>query len=247
MRRNLCVIWRRECYGFFTTPMMALLLWAALVLAMGLPLYFGGFFERDQADLQSFFNFLPWIMLVLTPAVGMRAWADEYKSGTIETICTMPPAVGYWVAAKFLAAWTIMSVILLASFPMVIMVGYLGNPDYGPVFGGYAAAILLSGVFLAVSQWASALAKQHVVAFVLGLAVCFALLMSGSPLLTGLLGGSMGMSGLADFLLSISLQYYYDRMTAGDLALPAMLIPLFLMVMFLILANGHLRNARGRA
>jgi len=242
---DIRVIMRREIHGFFTTPLMALLLWAYLVLAMALPLYFGGFFDRDQADMQSFFNFMPWILLVLCPAIGMRAWADDYKTGMIEIIHTMPISLPRWMIGKFFGAWAILTIIILATWPMAAMVGYLGNPDFGPICAGYLAVILLAGLFLASSQFASSIASNHVIAFVIGVLLCFVLLMAGSPLLAGILGGIGGWHFISDFLLRLSVQNYYDLMVAGDIGIVGVMTLMALIILFQFCTVLQLRRRQG--
>ncbi|TAH35366.1 MAG: ABC transporter permease [Alphaproteobacteria bacterium] len=215
---------KKEFLSFVAEPLLLVLGVVFLSVSMALPLYFGGFFERDQADLQSFLTFIPWILLVLSPAVAMRAWADEMKSGTIETIFTMPVLLRDWVIGKFLSAWFLLIVLILCTLPMVVVLAYLGSPDWGVLFGGYIATILLAGAYLAAAQFASCLTKNQVIAFVLGLLICFILTMAGSRMVTGFAGLSeFGLGFLSPLLLQLSVQNYYAAMIDGAFALPSVL------------------------
>src|ERR1700752_878037 len=102
---NTLVIFRRELAAYFTTPLAYVFIVIFLALAGAFTFYLGNFFERGQSDLQSFFLFHPWLFLILIPAVGMRLWAEERKSGTIELLMPLPVTTGEAVIGKFLAAW----------------------------------------------------------------------------------------------------------------------------------------------
>ena len=141
----------------------------------------GSFFYAREASLSSFFRYVPWMFLFLVPAVSMRLWSDERKSGTIELLFTMPITVGEAVLAKFLASWAFIGVALVGTFPMVVTVVYLGNPDIFVAFLGYAASFLTAGTLLVVGGFFSALTKNQVVSFILTVFVGFLLLMAGSP------------------------------------------------------------------
>lgn len=240
-------ILKKEFLGFIAEPLLLVLGVAFISIAMALPLYFGGFFERDQADLQSLFTFLPWILLVLAPAIAMRAWAEERKSGTIETIFTLPVPLRDWVMAKFFAAWILLSAVILCTFPLAITLSYLGDPDWGIIVSGYIAAILLAGAYLAAAQFASSLSKNQVIAFVIGLIICFLLTMAGSRMVTGFAGLSeFGFGFLSPLLLQLSVQNYYAAMVDGAIALPALLffvlwIGLFQCLTLLILQQKQIK------
>ena len=104
----------------------------------------GGFYEARQADLTAFFTWHPWLYLFLVPAVSMRMWAEERKSGTVELLMTMPITLTQAITAKYLAAWAFIAVALAFTFPMVLIVTYLGDPDMGVIWAGYAGSILMA-------------------------------------------------------------------------------------------------------
>ena len=132
-------ILRRELAGYFTSPLAYVFITIFLMLSGALTFYLGGFFQRGQADLQAFFLFHPWLYLFLIPAVAMRLWAEERKTGTIEFLMTLPVSTGQAVAGKFLAAWAFAGIALLLTFPIWVTVNVLGTPDNGVILATYLA------------------------------------------------------------------------------------------------------------
>lgn len=157
----------------------------------------GSFFYMREASMTSFFRYIPWMFIFLIPAVSMRLWSEERKSGTIELLFTMPITIKQAVWAKFLASWAFIGVALLGTFPMIFTVSYLGNPDFGLIFLGYLASFLMAGALLAVGSFFSALTKNQVVSFILTVCTSFILIMAGSP-------------PVLDFISIISSQYVVD-------------------------------------
>src|SRR5438046_7336428 len=164
MRRTFA-IFRRELAGYFTTPLAYIFIVIFLVLAGVLAFFVGDFFERGQADLQSFFTFHPWLYLVLVPALSMRLWAEERKTGTIELFLTLPIRLSEAVIGKFLAAWCFAGLALLLTFPFWITVNVLGDPDNGVILAGYIASWLMAGAGLAIGAAGSAANKMRGLAF----------------------------------------------------------------------------------
>jgi ABC-2 type transport system permease protein len=183
MMKGLLPVYKRELAGYFVTPVAYVFIVIFLILA-GVFTWseaLGGFFERGQADLRSFFNFQPWLYLFLIPAIAMRMWAEERKAGTIELLLTLPVTQAAAIVAKYLAAWTFAGVALVLTFPVWITVNYLGHPDNGAILTGYIGSLLMAGGFLAVGSVLSAATKSQVIAFILSVVVCFALLLAGFP------------------------------------------------------------------
>jgi ABC-2 type transport system permease protein len=137
---NILVICRRELGGYFATPLAYVFIVIFLVLAGVLTFFVGDFFERGQADLQSFFTFHPWLYLMLVPAVSMRLWAEERKGGTIELFLTLPIRLSEAVIGKFLAAWLFIGIALALTFPFWLTVLFLGDPDNGVIWPAISAA-----------------------------------------------------------------------------------------------------------
>ncbi len=177
--RSTWIICRRELSAYFTSPVAYVFIVIFLALAGGLTFFFGQWLERGQADLQVFFIYHPYLYLFLIPAVGMRLWAEERKSGTMEFLMTLPVSTGQAVIGKFVAAWIFAGIALLLTFPIWVTVNFLGNPDNGVILTAYVGSWLMAGGFLALSASVSALTKNQVVAFVLSAVIGFIFLMSG--------------------------------------------------------------------
>lgn len=233
-------IMRRELYSFFADPLALVLGVVFLSFSAIMPLYFGGFFERDQADLEYFFAYLPWILMILAPALGMRSWAEERKTGTIEMVMTWPAPLCQWVVGKFLAGWALLTGLIVLTAPVWIAMEYLGDPDPGPIMGGYIGIVLIAGCYLAASQFASSFSRNQVIAFVAGAVLCFALTMAGSALLTGLFG--LKLPFLSSVMLMLSTQARFADMAAGLIRLPDLVffggfIALFLGLSYIVLLS----------
>lgn len=180
--RNTWIIARRELAAYFSSPLAYVFIVIFLVMSGGVTFFFGSFLDRGQADLAVFFLYHPYLYLFLIPAVGMRLWAEERKSGSIEFLMTLPISTGQAVLGKFLAAWVFAGIALALTFPIWITVNYLGEPDNGVIVAAYIGSWLMAGGFLALSSCVSALTKNQVIAFVLAAAICFIFLMSGVEL-----------------------------------------------------------------
>ena len=208
---------RRELAGYFATPVAYVFIVIFLMLSGALTFTLGGFFARGQADLQPFFNFAPWLFLFLVPALTMRLWAEERRLGTIELLLTLPMAQWQAVAGKFLAAWIFCAIALALTFPLILTVNYLGNPDNGAILAGYLGCLMVAGAYLAVGAAVSALTKNQVIAFVIAVAVCFLFAAAGSPVVTDFL--SQRMPILAELARSISVTERYNGFIRGVVAL----------------------------
>jgi len=208
------VVFRRELASYFATPLAYVFIVIFLVMAGALTFYVGGFFERGQADLQVFFNFHPWLYLFLIPALSMRLWAEERKTGTIEMFLTLPITTGQAVLGKFLAAWTFTGIALALTFPFWITVNYLGEPDNGVILASYIGSFLMAGAFLAIGSAISAVTKNQVIAFVLSAVVCFLFTASGSPIVLGPVEGWVP-GGLVQTIASMSFLSHFAAITRG--------------------------------
>ncbi len=177
--REVFAITKRELKNYFTTPMAYIFMMIFVILCGVFTFYVGGFFDRSQADLQSFFVFHPWIYLMLIPAVSMRLWAEERKNGTIELIMTLPISTFTIICGKFLASWAFMAICLFLTFPIWVTVNVLGSPDNGVIIANYGASFLMAGAFLSIGGATSALTKSQITAFALSIITCFLFLLSG--------------------------------------------------------------------
>jgi ABC-2 type transport system permease protein len=187
--KNVGIIFRRELSSYFSTPIAYVFIVIFLLLSGIFSFYLGHFFGRGQADLLPFFSFHPWLYLFLIPALSMRLWAEERKSGTIELLLTLPVNMGEAVLGKFLAAWAFTAIALFFTFPMWLTVNYLGEPDNGVILTSYLGSLLMAGGFLAIGACISALTRNQVIAFVVTLVVCLAFNLSGFPLVLDFFSG----------------------------------------------------------
>jgi ABC-2 type transport system permease protein len=212
--RSIGTIFRRELASYFATPLAYIFIVIFLVMAGILAFFVGNFFERGQADLQAFFTFHPWLYLVLIPALSMRLWAEERKSGTIELFLTLPISMMAAVLGKFLAAWAFAGIALVLTFPFWITVNYLGTPDNGVILASYIGSFLMAGAFLAVGACLSALTKNQVIAFVITAAAAFLFTVSGSPIVLGLFQ-SWAPDSLLATISSFSFLTHFTAITRG--------------------------------
>src|SRR6201995_1339702 len=189
--RNVGIIIGRELASYFATPLAYVFILIFLMLSSAFTFYLGGFFERGQADLQSFFYWHPWLYLFLIPAVSMRLWAEERKSGSIELLMTQPVTLWEAVLGKYFAAWAFAGLALALTFPIWITVNFLGNPDNGTILAAYIGSFLLAGGYLAIGSATSALTSNQVIAFILGVVVCFVVLLAGFPIVLDAFRGWM--------------------------------------------------------
>jgi len=185
--KAIVTIAKRELVGYFTSPVAYVFLVIFLLLAGFFTFTAGNFFERGEASLAAFFGWHPWLYLVLVPAVGMRLWAEERRSGTLELLLTMPITPWQAIIAKFLASWIFLGVALALTFPTVITVNVLGDPDNGMIVAGYVGSLLLAGTYLAIACMTSAMTRNQVVAFILAVVVCLFLVIAGFNPVTDLL------------------------------------------------------------
>ena len=179
--KSTTTILKRELRGYFTTPVAYVFIVIFLLLTGILTFYMGGFFEREQADLAPFFFFHPWLYLILVPAISMRLWAEERKTGTIELLLTLPISTGQAVVGKFLAAWAFTAAALVATFPIWITVNFLGDPDNGVILAAYVGSLLMAGGYLAIGSCISAMTNNQVIAFVVSLVGCLLFILAGLP------------------------------------------------------------------
>jgi ABC-2 type transport system permease protein len=208
-------IFKREFAGYFRSPVAYVFLVAFLVISTAMAFSrYGAFFQSGIAGLDSYFVFYPWLFLFLVPAVGMRLWSEERRSGTIELLFTLPVTTLEAVLGKFLAGWAFLTLAIVLSFPMVLTVAYLGSPDWGVVAASYLGAILMAGAYLGVCSLTSALTKNQVISFVVSLAACAALLFLGLSSFTDFLDGFLPVR-VADAVSNFSFMTHFDAFKRG--------------------------------
>lgn len=236
---NIIALSRRELASYFATPLAYVFIVLFLILSGLFTYSFGGFFLRGQADLTPFFTFHPWLYLFFIPALSMRLWAEEHKSGSIELLMSLPVTTPQAVLGKFLAAWLFAGLALLLTFPIWLTVNYLGEPDNGVIVASYLGSFLMAGAFLSVGACLSAMTRNQVIAFVLTVAVCFVLLMLGHPAFISILTGLVPQA-LVDTIASLSFLTHFSAIVKGvidlrDLVYYTAMIGAFLVANVIIL------------
>lgn len=185
--RHIWTVAKRELVGYFASPVAYVFIVIYLLLNGFFTFMLGGFFERGEASLNAFFVWHPWLYLFLVPAAGMRLWSEERRQGTMELLLTMPITAWQAIVGKFVASWAFLILALALTFPVVVTVNYLGNPDMGAVFAGYVGSVLLAGAYLAVTCMTSAMTRNQVISFILSVVICFFLILAGWEPVTNLL------------------------------------------------------------
>ena len=213
---NVWIIYKRELSAYFGTPIAYVFLAIFVFLSGMFAFYIGNFFEREQADLQAFFQFHPWLYLFLIPALSMRLWAEERRAGTIELLLTLPVTMTQAVLGKFLAAWKFTAIALSLTFPLWITVNYLGDPDNGVILAGYLGSLLMAGAFLAIGSCISALTRNQVIAFVVSGVVCLGFVLSGFPLVLDFVG-AVAPAIVVDTVRSFSFLTHFQAISKGVL------------------------------
>ena len=208
------IILDRELKGYFRTPLASIFLLVFLALSSGMTFFLGRFFERDQADLTAFFSWHPWLFLVLMPAIGMRLWAEERRSGTIELLITLPVTNTQLVVGKFLASWIFTLIALILTMPIWITVNYLGEPDNHVILISYFGSWLMAGAFLALTSCLSALTKNQVIAFIISSISGFVLIMAGFNLVLSAVR-SWSPNWITETISSMSFLSHFSRVQMG--------------------------------
>ncbi|MCY4532197.1 MAG: ABC transporter permease [Gammaproteobacteria bacterium] len=227
------IIIKREFASYFATPIAYVFILIFLMLSGVFTFYIGNFYERGQADLTAFFSFHPWLYLFLVPAVSMRLWSEERKSGSVELLMTLPIKRLDVVAGKFLAAWFFTGIALILTFPMWITVNYLGEPDNGVIMASYIGSWLMAGGFLAIGSCTSAISKSQVIAFILCGVLCLMFVLAGFPMVLSVFKG-WAPAMLVDTLASLSFLTHFSSISKGVLSLRDLLYFVSMIVFWLL-------------
>lgn len=211
---NIKAIVKRELGGYFTSPIAYVFLVIFLLLTGFFTFTVGSFFERGEASLVSFFTWHPWLYLFLVPAVGMRLWSEERRLGTMELLLTMPVTTWQALTGKFLASWLFLALALVLTFPVVITVNYLGNPDNGVIFAGYVGSLLLAGSYLAITCMTSAMTRNQVISFIVAVLICLFLILAGYEPVTGLLS-RFASARVVELVAAFSVMTHFDAFQRG--------------------------------
>jgi len=240
--RNTAGILKREFAGYFGSPVAYVFIVIFLLLNGFFTFSLSNFYEMGQADLRAFFEWHPWIFLFLIPAVSMRLWAEERRTGTLELILTLPVTLPQVILGKFLASWLFIGVSLALTFPMVLTVGYLGDPDLGAIFCAYCGSFFMAGAYLSVGCMTSALTRNQVISFILSVVICLFLVLAGWPPITNILSG-WAPPWLVDVVSGFSFMPHFASMERGVIDLRD-LCYYFSVIFFMLFANGVVLQSR---
>ena len=240
---NIKAVIKRELSAYFGSPLAYVFIVIFLLLCGFFTFSVSRFYDLGQADLRAFFQWHPWVFLFLVPAVGMRLWADERRSGTIEIMLTLPITLPEIILGKFLAAWVFIGLALFLTFPLVLTVTYLGDPDMGAIFCSYFGSFLLAGAYLSVGSMTSSLTRNQVISFILSVVICLFLVLAGWSPVTDMLSGWAPL-WLIDVVSGFSFMPHFTAMERGVLDLRDIFYYLSVMF-FMLFANGVvLQNRR---
>jgi ABC-2 type transport system permease protein len=240
---NIWTIAKRELGGYFTSPVAYVFIVIFLLLTGLFTFMIGRLLDRGEASLFWFFYWHPWLYLVLVPAIGMGVWAEERRLGTIELLLTMPITTWQAIVGKFLAAWIFLGVALFLTFPVVITVNYLGNPDNGVIFCAYVGSFLLGGGYLAISTMTSAMTRNQVVSFILSVVICLFLILAGFPPVTDLIQNYVPQI-IVDIVASFSVVPHFDGFKRGLIDLRDVIFFFSIIVFGLFTTSIIIRNLR---
>ena len=241
--RQFLSITKRELISYFSTPVAYVFITIFLLLSGLFTFYLGNFFEIGQASLGSFFEWHPWLYLFLIPAITMRLWSEEKKSGTIELLTTLPVSTLNIVLGKFMASWLFTFLALILTFPMWITVNYLGNPDNGVIMASYIGSFLMAGGYLSIGIFISSLTKNQVIAFIVSVTVCFLFTVSGLPIVLDFFSNWAG-EAITDVIASFSFLANYSDISRGIIDFRTLVYFLSLIFLFLYLNVITLDNSR---
>lgn len=231
--RNVAIVFRRELASYFVTPLAYVVIFFFLLLANAFAFYFGQFYEVGKADLNAFFQWLPWLFAFFIPAISMRLWSEERSSGSIELLMTLPVTLWQAVVGKYLAAWCFAGIALALTFPIWVTVAWLGDPDNGAIFVGYLGALLMAGGFLAIGTCMSALTRNQVISFVLGLVASLVSLFAAYPIVREFLSRIFSQA-IVDTIAGFSFLMRFQAISKGVLDLRDFLFFLMLIAFWLI-------------
>lgn len=241
---HIKTISKRELSAYFASPVAYVFIVIFLLLAGFFTFMAGGFFERGQANLSSFFVWHPWLYLFLVPAVGMRLWSEERRMGTMELLLTMPITAWQAIIGKFIASWIFLALALLCTFPVIITVNYLGNPDNGVIFAAYVGSFLLAGSYLAISCMTSALTRNQVISFILSVVICLFLILAGWPPVTRLLDQISDDPRLVESVAAFSVMTHFEGLSKGVIDLRDLIFFLAVIVFCLFTTGVIIRSHR---
>jgi ABC-2 type transport system permease protein len=213
--KNIYTLFKREFGSYFSQPTAYAVIVVFIIFSMGMTFTFGNFMRNGDASLNfSFFFWHPWLYMLLAPAVGMRLWSDEQRSGTIELLGTFPVSLWSAIFGKFLAASAVWLITLLLTFPIVIAVNWLGHPDNGIIVSGYVGSFLTCCTFLAITMLVSACTRDQVVCLIVSVLICSLMVLIGFDDVTMQVNRIFGREAV-DSLSSVGVLDHFGALTSG--------------------------------
>lgn len=233
--KYIWAIAKKEFGGYFNSP-IAYIVIAVFLLINGW-LFFQQFFLAGQVSLRALFSLAPLLLIFFAPAITMRTISEERKSGTLELLVTLPVSSAQIILGKFLAALGLLSVAILLTLPYAISVSFVGDLDWGPVIGGYLGLILLGSGYLSLGLFCSAISRNQIVAFIVGLALCFAVFILDKMLV-------FMPSFMASTLEYLSIDYHFNNIARGVIDTRGLVYYVSFITIFLMFSVYSLGNEK---
>ena len=213
---SIWTITKRELAGYFNSPVAYVFLVIFLLMTAAFTFLIGQFMDRNQATLQAFFMWHPWIYLFLVPAVGMRLWSEERRQGTMELLLTLPISLWHCIIGKFLASWIFLTLALVMTFPIWITVNYLGDPDNSVIVASYIGSFFLAGAYLSITSMTSAFTRNQVISFILSVVICLFLVLCGWPPVTDVVE-TLAPRSIVEFVAAFSVMPGIEQFNNGQI------------------------------
>ncbi len=214
--KSIWTITKRELAGYFNSPVAYVFLVIFLLMTAAFTFLIGQFMDRNQATLQPFFMWHPWIYLFLVPAVGMRLWSEERRQGTMELLLTLPISLWHCIIGKFLASWIFLTLALVMTFPIWITVNYLGDPDDSIIVASYIGSFFLAGAYLSITSMTSAFTRNQVISFILSVVICLFLVLCGWPPVTDVVE-TLAPRSIVEFVAAFSVMPNVEQFNNGQI------------------------------
>ena len=214
--KSIWTITKRELAGYFNSPVAYVFLVIFLLMTAAFTFLIGQFMDRNQATLQPFFMWHPWIYLFLVPAVGMRLWSEERRQGTMELLLTLPISLWHCIVGKFLASWIFLTLALVMTFPIWITVNYLGDPDNSVIVASYIGSFFLAGAYLSITSMTSAFTRNQVISFILSVVICLFLVLCGWPPVTDVVE-TLAPRSVVEFVAAVSVMPGIEQFNNGQI------------------------------
>ena len=241
--KSIWTITKRELAGYFNSPVAYVFLVIFLLMTAAFTFLIGQFMDRNQATLQAFFMWHPWIYLFLVPAVGMRLWSEERRQGTMELLLTLPISLWHCIIGKFLASWIFLTLALVMTFPIWITVNYLGDPDNSVIVASYIGSFFLAGAYLSITSMTSAFTRNQVISFILSVVICLFLVLCGWPPVTDVVE-TLAPRSIVEFVAAFSVMPGIEQFNNGQIDSRAVIYFLSVIGFPLFATSGIIRGLR---